>query len=92
MVKIKFTGKYQKNLSGLLVDNPLIRDEIDKRVGWFVNNPNDTRLDNHSLTGRMESKWAFSITPDIRIVYESLGKNTVRFLAIGIHGRVYKKS
>ena len=39
----------------------------------------------------MAEKWAFSITDDIRIVYEWLNKNTVRFLAIGGHNRVYKR-
>jgi len=39
----------------------------------------------------MKGKWAFSVTDDIRIVYEWLGKTTVRFLAIGRHSKVYKK-
>ncbi|MBI2086543.1 hypothetical protein HYT74_04330 [Candidatus Daviesbacteria bacterium] len=54
-------------------------------------NPQDTRLKNHSLTGRMIGKWAFSITGDIRIVYEWLGKTAVRFLAIGGHKKVYRR-
>jgi len=37
----------------------------------------------------MKGKFAFSITDDIRIVYEWLGKSTVRFLAIGEHEKVY---
>jgi mRNA-degrading endonuclease YafQ of YafQ-DinJ toxin-antitoxin module len=54
-----------------------------------MRNPDDTRLDRHPLTKKMGGKWAFSITDDIRIVYEWLGKNTVRFLAIGKHRKVY---
>ncbi len=37
----------------------------------------------------MKGKFAFSITGDMRIIYEWLGKNTVRFLAIGGHKKVY---
>ena len=40
----------------------------------------------------MKGKFAFSITNDIRIIYEWLGKNTVRFLAIGGHKKVYTQS
>jgi mRNA-degrading endonuclease YafQ of YafQ-DinJ toxin-antitoxin module len=40
----------------------------------------------------MKGKWAFSITDDIRIIYEWKDKNVVRFLAIGTHPEVYRKN
>lgn len=90
MVKIKFTGTYIENLKEILLNEPILKSDIEKRVNWFENNPEDTRLDNHELTGKMEGKRSFSITGDIRIVYEKLGKNSIRFLAIGGHKKVYK--
>jgi len=39
----------------------------------------------------MRGKFSFSITGDVRIVYEWLGRNEVRFLAIGGHRKVYGK-
>ncbi len=70
-----------------------LRDHKMRRLRGYLTqkNPNDTRLDNHQLTKRMEGKWAFSITDDIRIVYEWLGKNTARFLAIGGHSKIYSQ-
>jgi mRNA-degrading endonuclease YafQ of YafQ-DinJ toxin-antitoxin module len=47
------------------------------------------RLSNHALTKSMKGKWAFSITDDIRIIYEKIGPQTIRFLAIGKHTEVY---
>lgn len=72
--------------------NPDSIDVIRKKVKLFRHNPDDTRLDNHDLHGTMVDKWAFSITDDIRIVYEWIGTNMVRFLAIGPHATVYPKS
>lgn len=92
MLKIEFTGPYYETLQELLKEQPDLSAEIDRRVKLFLKNSKDTRLYNHSLTGRLEGRWAFSITSDIRIVYEILGKNTVRFLAIGGHAKVYGKS
>ena len=89
MLKIRFLGNYYKSLSRLLEEQPELSPEIDKRVKWFVNNPEDTRLDNHALRENLEGKCAFSITEDIRIVYEWLGKTMVRFLATGVHVEVY---
>ncbi len=91
MVRITFTGKYQKNLDELITEFPSIKIEVNRRVKLFVSNVSDTRLDNHPLTKSMEGKFAFSIDEDIRIVYEWVGKSAVRFLAIGRHNKVYSK-
>lgn len=91
MLKVEKTGKFNQLLDELRLKNPELEAEIDQRIHWFQKNSQDTRLRNHQLTGRMEGKWAYSITDDIRIVYEWLGKTTVRFLAIGGHQKVYRK-
>lgn len=91
MVKGERTGKFNQLLDEVYFGNPDLESEVDKRINWFQKNPSDARLDNHPLTGRMIGKWAFSISDDMRIVYEWLGKTTVRFLAIGGHKKVYKR-
>jgi addiction module RelE/StbE family toxin len=89
MLKIKFSGKFAKMYDELLKDEPELEDLVDELRAVFVKNPKDTRLRNHSLSGKMAGQFAFSINDDIRIVYEVIGKNTVRFLAIGPHEKVY---
>ncbi|MDO8340457.1 MAG: hypothetical protein Q7T59_00605 [Candidatus Woesebacteria bacterium] len=89
MLKIQLDGKFHSSYKQFIVDYPLLDKEVEKRVNWFKKNPNDTRLRNHLLKKRMKGKYAFSINGDVRIVYEWLGKNKVRFLAIGGHNRVY---
>lgn len=91
MVKIRYSGSFDQMYQDLLQDNTEIKTVVDQCVIWFRKNPEDTRLDNHALTKPMEGKWAFSITDDIRIVYECLSKTTVRFLAIGGHKRAYRR-
>lgn len=92
MIRIKVTGAYSSMLDDLLQDNPNIQSWVDESVEQFQNSPDDTRLANHPLHKKMEGKWAFSVTDDIRIVYEWVGKSSVRFLAIGSHTPVYPKS
>jgi mRNA-degrading endonuclease YafQ of YafQ-DinJ toxin-antitoxin module len=57
----------------------------------FLNNPLDTRLRTHKLRRRLAGKFAFSLDADSRVVFEWVGKNTVRFLNIGSHREVYPK-
>ena len=91
MVKIDFTGRFNSMYSAVLEKKPELKEEVFKRVNWFRRRPDDQRLDNHALRKRMNGKWAFSITDDIRIVYEWKTKNVVRFLAIGGHKKVYER-
>lgn len=85
MLRIRITGKFDDSLKDLLNSEPELENTIKQRIKLFRINPQDTRLDNHLLTGRLKGKWAFGITEDIRIVYEWLGKTNARFLAIGPH-------
>ena len=92
MVKVKRLGKFSEQLRELSVESLELNKSIEKRILLFINNPSDTRLDNHPLTKRMNGKWAFSITDDIRIVYEWISRTTVRLREIGPHSRVYSRA
>lgn len=72
------------------LDNKALASVVREKIKLFEKNPNDSRLDNHPLKKKLRGKWSFSITDDIRIIYRLVGKNTVRFLAIGPHKKVYR--
>lgn len=91
MVKVKRSGKFNEQLRELSIKSLELNRLAEKRILLFINNPNDTRLDNHPLTKRMSGTWAFSITDDIRITYEWHSRTTVRFREIGPHDKVYSK-
>lgn len=89
MVKVKFSGKFDKMYKELVEGKSDLRNITATRIKLFEKNPEDTRLRNHSLRKHLEGRWAFSITDDIRIIYKWIGKSSVRFLAIGHHKSVY---
>lgn len=89
MVKIQFIPSYAKMLEALLKSNPTLRDSVDTSESRFRDNPGDTRLRTHALRKKLQGKHAFSVTDDIRIIFEWVGKTTARFLAIGPHKKVY---
>ena len=91
MIKVKLGPGYEQVYRDLVQDDQEFRDYVTELVELFRKNPQDTRLDNHVLTKKMEGKCSFSITEDIRIIYEWVGLSTVRFLDIGPHAKVYRK-
>ena len=50
----------------------------------------DPRLRTHKLSGPMRDLWAFSITHDIRIVFEFLDADEALFHTIGSHQIAYR--
>lgn len=91
MLKIINTGNFDLMYRHLINEDSIMAGQAFQLIELFKKNPDDTRLDNHPLIKRMEGKWAFSITDDVRIVYKWLSKTTVKFLAIGGHGKVYRR-
>ena len=83
MIKVDFGKDFNKEYKTVVERDPELKDTVPRIIKLFKNNPEDTRLRNHALRKKMKGKHAFSITSDIRIVYEKIGKNTARFLAIG---------
>ena len=78
-----FTRQY-KRLS------PDIREIAEAREQIFRADAFDPRLRTHKLSGRLKDLWAFSVTRDIRIIFEFLEADEVLFHSIGPHQVVYE--
>lgn len=59
-----------------------------KRLERFKKGERDQPLNDHALTGDLKGKRAFSITGDVRVVYEETAE-VITFLDIGTHNQVY---
>ncbi|MBI2464859.1 type II toxin-antitoxin system mRNA interferase toxin, RelE/StbE family [Candidatus Shapirobacteria bacterium] len=68
-----------------------ITAKFNERVKVFSRNPESILLNDHPLRGNLSGYRAFSITKDIRVVYQIIDDNLVRFLNIGTHNQVYGK-
>jgi mRNA-degrading endonuclease YafQ of YafQ-DinJ toxin-antitoxin module len=73
----KFTRQYKK-----LAPNIQALTEIKEEI--FKNNPFDSRLKTHALSGSFEGLHGFSITYSVRIIFRRHG-DTIIFLQIGYH-------
>ncbi len=54
----------------------------------FLANPHEKRLKDYLLQGRLRNKRAFSVTGDVRVIYEK-EKDAVLLLDVGTHAQVY---
>ena len=65
------------------------QEKFWQRVEIFLENPFDSRLRTHKLTGSLKELWSFSIEYDIRVVFYFVADDKVVFVDIGTHDEVY---
>lgn len=66
-----------------------VQTVAEKKERLFRADAFDPRLSTHKLKGKLRRLWAFSVTSDIRIIFEFLDGDEVLFHDIGPHGVVY---
>lgn len=84
---IRYHKKFIKRFNRLTYK---LQKKVSERIEEFKRNPNEQSLKNHALKGKMIGRKSFSITGDIRIIYEEHEDCThVLMLDVGKHTQVY---
>ena len=85
---IKASHKFKKQYKKL---SPALQKKAKEEIDRFAKNPFEISLKNHKLQGQLKGFRSFSVTADIRIIFEERqGYVLVIFLDIGRHDHVYK--
>lgn len=66
-----------------------VKECFAEKLRLFEANPFNPILNNHKLHGELKNMRSINITGDIRAIYEQLDKNTVVFLMIAPHSKLY---
>lgn len=84
--------KYHKNFEKRFKKLPQkLKEKIIQSIKNFAKNPFYKGLKNHPLSGNLIGKRAFSVTGDVRIIFEEYENYVlVIMLDIGTHSQVYK--
>lgn len=72
--------------------NVRIRNRVDKRIEKFLNNPNDSELNNHALKREYQGYRSIDITGDWRAIYREIkmhDDSIAYFVALGTHKELY---
>lgn len=79
---IHVTSDFQKAYR-LLPEN--IQNQLKKRDQWFRKNAFDPRLRTHKLKGSLQKYWAYSLTPQYRVLFRFVKDDEVLYYDIGTH-------
>lgn len=81
-MKIYYSSKFAKEYKRLPKKVKLL---AEKKEVIFRNNPFETRLKTHKLSGKLKDYYSFSLDYQTRIIFEIRDKNTVWFHSVGTH-------
>jgi len=85
-MKIYYSSKFAREYKKLSLT---IKKKAEKQEKIFRQNPFDSKLKTHKLSGSLKDFWAFSIDTKHRIVFEFVDEKNIWFHSVGDHS-VYK--
>ena len=80
-----FKKSYEKRVAG----NPKLVAQFEQKTALFINGVSGYPIYDHPLTGKLVGKHAFSVSWDLRVIYEEVDGFCI-FIDIGTHSQVYK--
>lgn len=86
MIQIELTSRFIKRAKRLSEKDKLI---LSEKTDLFKQNPNDSKLKVHPLTGKLKGYMAFLVTRGKRVKFVWLEKSKVMFVDVGSHDDVY---
>jgi mRNA-degrading endonuclease YafQ of YafQ-DinJ toxin-antitoxin module len=89
-MEVSFSDSFKKVFKKR-VKSTEIEEEFWIRLALFINDPFDSKLKTHKLSGKLKDLWSFSIEYDLRVVFyftKDKPKKAV-FVDIGTHDEVY---
>ncbi len=68
-----------------------LQQKFRERRNLFLFNPHHPLLGNHALGGNRDREWSINITGDYRALYEFEKEDTIVFIDIDTHNKLYGK-
>ncbi len=89
MIEFVWDTNFKRDYKKRISSNKKLQDKFKEAIITFSNNPFDTKLKTHKLSGILKGNWAFSVEYDCRVVFKFLTENKVLLIDIGSHEEVY---
>ncbi|MDM8548907.1 type II toxin-antitoxin system mRNA interferase toxin, RelE/StbE family [Desulfobacterales bacterium HSG2] len=89
MVKITFSSSFKRAFKKKIKNRKDLEAKFWKAVKIFAEDPFDSNLKTHKLSGKLRDLWSFSIDYDLRVIFYFPEKNKSIFVSIGKHDEVY---
>ena len=88
MPRFVFSARFKKSARDFLKRHPELRKIFEERLELLRQNPKDSKLRVHKLSGKLSEYFAVRITFEYRVIFY-FSEGAIYLLAIGSHDEVY---
>lgn len=85
-MEIEYSEHFLKAVRNLPISEQRL---LSQKTEVFKSNPQDPKLKNHQLTGKLKRIHSFSLTHSKRVLFITAGSKYI-FIAVGSHDQVYR--
>lgn len=88
-IKISASSSFKRAFKKKICRTGALEKRFWEKLDLFSQNPFDSTLRTHKLSGELEGLWSFSVDYDCRVVLKFFTPNNVMLIDIGTHDEVY---
>lgn len=89
MIKVSFSSSFCRAFKKRIKGNIKLESRFWAKLEVFTDNPFDSSLRTHKLSGKLKDLWSFSVEYDQRVILYFTDEENVVFIDIGNHDEVY---
>ncbi len=89
MIEVAFSSSFLRAYKKLIKGNKGLEAEFREKLVIFMDNPYDSRLKTHKLSGKLSNIWSFSINFQIRVTFCFIDDSKIILEYIGTQNEVY---
>jgi mRNA-degrading endonuclease YafQ of YafQ-DinJ toxin-antitoxin module len=90
MIRVIFSNCFKRKYERAVLRQQELDRIFEEKLSLFIENPRNKALVTHKLHGKLRHKFAFWITPKLRVVFTFIDAKTVLFEDFGTHDQVYE--
>jgi addiction module RelE/StbE family toxin len=89
MIQVAEGSSFKRAYKRFIKSHPDLEEKFRSQLTLFIQSPHDPRLQTHSLSGKLQGRWAFSINWKYRVVFYFKRNDLALLEDIGTHDDVY---
>lgn len=89
MIKVFYSPSFKRSYKRKVAPGSEREARFRSKTGVFMNDPFDSALKTHKLSGKLKDYWSFSIEYDLRVIFYFEDAETAVFVDLGTHKEVY---
>ncbi|MFP4007123.1 MAG: type II toxin-antitoxin system YafQ family toxin [Spirulinaceae cyanobacterium] len=88
-MEVSFSSAFKRAYKKRIKGNEVVEKKFWQKLEIFILNPYDPRLKTHTLSGKLNDLWSFTVDYDERVLFYFTETDQAVFVDIGSHDEVY---